>query len=349
MKRFQICAGVILMGNNISLKDVAKHAGVGLGTASRVLNNHPSVSDSIKKLVLDAMKELNYEPNAIARSLKIKSTNTIGVIVPDITSAFFPEVVRGIEDAASVYQYNIILCNTDLNSEKEKSSLGMLSEKKVDGILFISNTVCQDTAEKFEQMNIPVVLVATSHTKGSSLPSVTIDNEKAAYEAVDYLCKLGHKKIYMIAGGFDDPNAGIPRVSGYKMALKDNGNIISDNMIYEGDYNYISGYSNMKKILQQTNLPTAVFVASDIMAIGASKAILEKGLRIPEDISIMGFDGVEAAEFFYPSISTIVQPRYAMGAVAMNLLVKLMNKQEVEEKNLLLDYNLVERESCKRL
>jgi LacI family transcriptional regulator len=349
MKRFHIYDEVILLDKNISLKDVAKHAGVGLGTASRVLNNHPSVSEEAKKLVLEAMKELNYEPNAIARSLKIKSTSTIGVIVPDITSAFFPEVVRGIEDAANVYQYNIMLCNTDLDHKKEKAALGMLSEKKVDGILFISNTVCEDTAEKFELMNIPVVLVATSHTKGSSLPSVTIDNEKAAYDAVNYLCELGHKNIYMLAGEFDDPNAGVPRIEGYKKAMKDNGNIFNDSMIYEGDYNYKSGYANMMKILVLDKIPTAVFVASDIMAIGASKAILEKGLRIPEDISIMGFDGVEAAEFFYPSISTIIQPRYAMGAVAMSLLVKLMNKQPVEEKSLVLDYNLVERQSCKRL
>lgn len=337
------------MKTNISLKDVAKLAGVGLGTASRVLNNHPSVSVETRILVLDAMKELNYEPNAIARSLKIKSTSTIGVIVPDITSAFFPEVVRGIEDAANMYQYNIILCNTDLNHEKEKVALGMLSEKKVDGILFISNTVCEDTAEKFAYMNIPIVLVATRDNTSNDFPSVTIDNEKAAYEAVEYLCKLGHEKIYMIAGEFDDPNAGMPRIAGYKKALQDNGISICDKMICEGDYNYKSGYTNMMKILELDTIPTAVFVASDIMAIGASKAILEKGLRIPEDISIMGFDGIEAAEFFYPSISTISQPRYDMGAVSMSLLVKLMNKKQVKEKNLVLRHELIQRKSCKRL
>lgn len=337
------------MGKNISLKDVAKHAGVGLGTASRVLNGHPSVSDDIRKLVLDSMKELNYEPNAIARSLKIKSTSTIGVIVPDITSAFFPDIVRGIEDAANIYQYNIILCNTDLNYEKESAALGMLSEKKVDGILFISNTVCKATAEKLEHMNIPVVLIATSELIGNTFPSVTINNEKAAYDAVDYLCKLGHRDICMIAGKFDDPNAGVPRIMGYKTALKDNGICAYYKDIYEGDFSYKSGYMNMMKMLESGTKPTAVFAASDIMAIGASRAILEKGLRIPDDISIMGFDGIEAAEFFYPAISTIVQPRYDMGAVATSLLVKLMNKQQIEGKNMVLEYKLIQRESCKRL
>jgi LacI family transcriptional regulator len=210
------------MNKSISLKDVAKRAGVGLGTASRVLNNHPSVTEETRKLVLDAMEKLNYKPNAIARSLKMNSTMTIGVIIPDISSAFYPEIVRGIDDIANEHQYNIILCNTDLDYEKEKTVLSVFYEKKVDGILFISNTLSEDTIAKLIDMNIPVVLVATKDDK-NILPSVTIDNKKAAFTAVDYLCKLGHKKIGMIAGPYVDPNAGAPRVEGYVEALASNG------------------------------------------------------------------------------------------------------------------------------
>jgi LacI family transcriptional regulator len=336
------------MKKNINLKDVAKLAGVGLGTASRVLNNHPSVTKETKKLVLDAMKELNYKPNAIARSLKMNSTRTVGVIIPDITSAFFPEVVRGIEDIANINQYNIILCNTDLDFDKERIALNILHEKKMDGILFISNTVCEATMNKFEDMDVPVVLISTKDDK-NTLPSITIDNEKAAFEAVDFLCKLGHKKIAMISGLYDDPNAGTPRVQGYMKALKHNFMDFHEKLIFQGPFNYKSGYEGMKRILSEGNRPTAVFAASDNMAIGASKAILENGLKIPEDISVMGFDGIDAAEFFYPSISTIVQPRYEMGAEAMRLLAKLMNNEKVEEKNIVLDFQLVERESCKSL
>ncbi|WP_243428255.1 LacI family DNA-binding transcriptional regulator [Clostridium rhizosphaerae] len=333
---------------NISLKDVAKLAGVGLGTASRVLNNNPSVTEETRNLVLNAMKELNYQPNAIARSLKMKSTMTVGILIPDISSAFYPEIVRGIEDVANIYQYNIILCNTDLDYEKEKIALNMFYEKKVDGVLFISNTICKDTMKKFEEMNIPVVLIATKD-ENNILSSVTIDNEQASYDAVSYLCKLGHKKIAMIAGKFDDPNSGTPRIMGYKRALINNNIEVDEKLIYEGNYGYKSGYKNMKSILNGGQEPTAVFCASDLMAVGASKAILESGLKIPEDISVMGFDGVEAAEFFYPSISTVRQPRYEMGAVAMRLLTKFMNKEDVEEKNMVVSYKLVENESCRRL
>jgi LacI family transcriptional regulator len=336
------------MKRSISLKDVAKEAGVGLGTASRVLNNHPSVTEETRQVVLEAMKRLNYQPNAIARSLKMNSTMTVGVIIPDISSSFFPEIVRGIEDLANHYQYNIILANTDLENEKERAALGMFYEKKVDGILFISNTISNGTMDKFSEMGIPVVLISTND-ENKTLPSVTIDNEKAAYEAVNYLCNLGHKKIAIIAGFYEDPNAGIPRMQGYIKALKKNNIQYNEELVYEGSYTFKSGYENMKKLLDEGCNPTAVFAASDTMAVGACKAILERGLKIPEDISVMGFDGIEAANFFYPSISTIEQPRYEMGAVSMRLLTKLMNKEEIEQKNMVLDFKLIERESCKRL
>jgi LacI family transcriptional regulator len=338
--------GEYIMKKSISLKDVAKLAGVGLGTASRVLNNHPSVTEETRKAVQEAMKTLSYQPNAIARSLKMNSTMTVGIVIPDISSAFFPEIVRGIEDIANQCQYNIILSNTDLDFDKEKDALNMFHEKKVDGVLFISNTVSSSTMEKFKEMNIPVVLVATRDKEGV-LPSVTIDNEKAAYEAVDYLCGLGHKKIAMIAGLFDDPNAGIPRLQGYIRALSENGLRFDKDLIQQGDYGYKSGYDSIRELLDKNIVPTAVFAASDLMAIGASRAMLERGLRIPEDISIIGFDGVEAAEFFYPAITTMSQPRYEMGAEGMRLLTKLMNKEEIEEKNVLLEFELIERESCR--
>lgn len=336
------------MKRSISLKDVAKLAGVGLGTASRVLNNHPSVTEETKKLVLDVMKELNYQPNAIARSLKMNTTRTVGILIPDITSAYFPEIVRGIEDMAKECNYNIILCNTDLHFEKEKAALKMFHEKKVDGVLFMSNEICEATMDKFQEMDIPIVLISTRDDTGI-LPSITIDNEQAAFAAVDYLCKLGHKKIAMLAGRFKDPNAGEPRITGYRRALGKNEINLDKEMLLEGNFDYKSGYENMLRLLKNENRPTAVFAASDTMAIGAYKAILENNLRIPEDISIIGFDGIEVAEFVYPPISTIEQPRYNMGSEAMRLLEKLMNNEAVEKQNIVLDFKLIERKSCKNI
>lgn len=329
----------------VTIKDVARKAGVGLGTVSRVLNNHPSVSEDTRKKVLDAIKELDFNPNAIARSLKVKSTKSIGVMIPDISSAFYSDIVRGIEDIANKYKYNIILLNTDLKREKEKESLIMLKEKKVDGILFISNTISDKLKKEFRKVNIPIVLVATKD-ENDEFYSVTIDNEKAAFTATEYLIKLGHKKIAMLAGKKDDPNAGIPRINGYKRALMVNGIEIDDNLIFYGDYKFKSGYQNMLKVLKLKDKPTGIFAASDTMAVGAASCAMQHGYSIPNNFSLIGFDGIELAEYFYPPISTIKQPRYEMGAHGMEKLFKVIQGEEAE-KGQVLDVQLIERKSCK--
>lgn len=336
------------MEKNVTIKDVARKANVGLGTVSRVLNNHASVKEATRMSVLNAIKELDYNPNAIARSLKSKSTRSIGVMIPDISSAFYPEIVRGIEDVASIYKYNIILCNTDLDREREKVSLNMLKEKKVDGIIFMSNTIDEDLKKEFQKIGIPIMLVATRDIN-DEFNAVVIDNVKAAYTAVDFLCKQGHKEIAMIAGVKNDPNAGIPRAEGYRKALADNGIEVREDLIYYGDYKYQSGFNLMKEILKRAVMPTAVFAASDNMAIGAASAALQSGVRIPQDISVVGFDGIETAEFFYPPISTIKQPRYDMGARGMEQLIRLMKGEVLEESELVLDFQLVKRDSHRSL
>ena len=331
-----------------SLKDVAKKAGVGLGTASRVLNNNPSVSKETKELVLKAMEELNYTPNAIARSLKLNSTKTIGVIIPDITSEYYPEVVRGIEDMAKISEYNILLCNTDLCEEKEIKAIKMLLEKKVDGILFMSNTIGKELNYELKLIGVPTIFISTKDSEGTFI-NVNIDNELASFEGVNYLCSLGHKKIAMLAGVFKDPNSGVPRIKGYKKALLENNIEINEDYILEGDYTFKAGYLNMKKILSSNERPTAVFAASDTMALGAAKAILESGYKIPEDISLLGFDGIELGEYFYPPLTTISQPRYEMGKVGMQILEKIINKKDIDTKSIMMKHTLIKRGSCKRI
>lgn len=348
MKRFQKVKKGDEMSKTVTIKDVARKANVGLGTVSRVLNNHASVKESTRISVLNAIKELDYNPNAIARSLKSKSTKSVGVMIPDISSAFYPDIVRGIEDVASIYKYNIILCNTDLDREREKSSLNMLKEKKVDGIIFISNTIDEELKKEFKKIGIPIVLVATKDLN-NEFHSVVIDNVKASYTAVDFLCQLGHKNIAMIAGTYGDPNAGIPRVEGYRRALEDNGIEVQEDLIYYGDYKYKSGYELMKRILERKVIPTALFAASDNMAIGAASAALQSGYKIPEDISIIGFDGIETAEFFYPPISTVKQPRYDMGARGMEQLIRLIRNEPLEDFEVVLDHQLTLRDSHKSI
>ncbi|SKA97266.1 transcriptional regulator, LacI family [Caloramator quimbayensis] len=328
-----------------TIKDVAKKAGVGLGTVSRVLNNHPSVSEETKKKVLDAIKELEYNPNAIARSLKIKTTNSIGVMIPDISSGFYPEIVRGIEDVANKYKYNIMLLNTDLKREKEKQALIMLKEKKADGILFISNTIDYKLKKEFQSINIPIVLIATKDDN-DEFYSVTIDNENAAFQAANYLIELGHKNIAMLAGKKEDPNAGVPRINGYKKALIENNINVDEGNIFYGDYKFKSGYENMLKILKLKKKPTAIFAASDTMAVGAASCAMQMGYRIPDDFSIIGFDGIELSEYFYPPLTTIKQPRYEMGAKGMEKLLKIIRGDTVE-KSTELEFQLIKRSSCK--
>jgi LacI family transcriptional regulator len=338
----------IVNKRKVTLKDIAKEAGVGLGTASRVLNQNPSVKESSRKAVFEAMKKLNYKPNAIARSLKTKTTRTIGVMIPDISSPFYPEVVRGIEDISNIYKYNIILCNTDKNQERVNDSIDVFWEKKVDGIILISSFISEEVAESLKDLEVPVVLILTKDPKGY-FASVTIDNEKAAFEAVNYLCELGHKRIAFILGKTDGSPSWTRRLEGYKLALKNNGILYNDDLVIRTGTRYGAGYHSMKALLEKNPSPTAIFAGTDIMAMGAAKACNEAGLKIPDDISIIGFDGIEHTEYYYPSITTVKVQRYDMGAIGMRMLTKLLNNEELSEKNFITEVELVKRSSCKEV
>ncbi|PAB60285.1 LacI family DNA-binding transcriptional regulator [Anaeromicrobium sediminis] len=327
----------------ISIKDVAKMAEVSVATVSRVLNKNTNVKEETEKRVLDAIEKTGYKPNAIARSLKVKNTRTIGIMIPDISSNFFPEVVRGIEDVANEFNYNIILCNTDLDREKESKYLDILVEKQVDGIIYMSNTFTDQLAEKVKKMGIEIVLISTDY---KDLPSITIDNVKASKDAVDYLIEKGYENIALIGGQMTDPNAGLPRYNGYINAMSHAGKTINKDFIVEGNYKFESGYTGMKKLLELEKKPDAVFTVSDEMAVGIIRAVLESGYKVPKDMAVIGFDNTNMAKMTYPSLTTLSQPLYEMGAVGMRLLTKLLNKEEVENHKIVLEHELIKRESA---
>lgn len=332
----------------VQLKDVAKRAGVGVGTASRVINNHPSVTEDKRKRVLDAIEELGYKRNAIAGSLKTNKTKTIGVIIPDISNEYYSDIVRGAEDIASEFQYTIILCNTDSKLKREISTINMLCEKQVDGLIMITYHMTEKTLNCLLATGIPVMMVATL-VENHDISTVNISNEAAAYDATNYLIKLGHKRIAMITGPLDDIDGGLNRLNGYKRALSENNLPIDESIICTGDYRYNSGYSNMKELLKRNFNISAVFTASDYMAIGASKAIQEKGLRVPNDIAIIGFDNLTITEYAYPSISTVAQPCYEMGQVAVRRLTSLINDETIDNSHLILPHRIIERASTGNL
>lgn len=335
-----------------TLKDVAKKAGVGVGTASRVLNNHAHVSEEKRQKVLDAIKELNYQPDEIARSLKTKSTKNIGVILNDITNPFYADLLRGLESEAVEANYSIIFIDLFLQKGEWVETVLNLYKSKVDGIIYIGSSVNDEMAKTCLDMSIPSVYASTSidvnEVDRSLIYSVDINNESAAYDVTMKLIEYGHTEIGLILGNEDDLNSTLHRKIGVERAMSEKGYALRPEWQYYGDFSFESGYASMNKILNQNELPTAVFAISDLMAIGASKAIMEKGLKIPDDISVFGFDGIKHSKYFHPEISTVNQPRYEMGCKAAKKVIDLINQVPDVEANTTLNYELIIRDSIKK-
>ncbi len=327
----------------VTIYDVAREANVSMATVSRVVNNNPNVKPQTRKKVFEAIERLGYRPNAVARGLASKKTTTVGVVIPDISNTMYSEVVRGIEDIANMYHYNIILSNSDKKKEKELRVINTLLEKQVDGILFIGSVVTNEHLEAFRN-SVPIVLCATTDSN-QLMPSVDIHHEEAAFDAVKQLIDHGHRKIGMIGVSLQDPSHGFARFQGYKRALDQSGIPFRDDYVRVGHNRYESGIEMMQYFLQLSDQPTAIFSASDEMAIGAIHAIQDHGLRVPEQISVMSIDNLRMSEMVRPQLSTVAQPMYDIGAVSMRLLTKLMKKEAVPNPNVVLPHEIMLRKS----
>jgi len=329
-----------------SIKDVAKVAGVSIATVSRVLNDVDVVNEDTKKKVQDAIKKLGYRPNIIARSLKTQKSRTIGIIIPDISNQFYPEIVRGAEDVSNIYNYNIMLCNTDLDPVKEMEYFRVFKEKMVDGVIYMSNSLEAEMINLIKELELPTVLVETTD-KENTFPSVTIDNEKAAIDAINYLVKKGNKKIAYIGSHEDAVNAAAYRFAGYIAALKKNNLELKDELCSFGGLKPQDGYDGIKNILKNNEID-AVFCASDELAMGVINALRDMGRKIPEEIDVIGFDNIYSAAYFYPKLTTVEQPMYDMGSVGMRMLIKIINGAELVQHHFVLPHQIVERDSCKK-
>jgi len=315
-----------------------------MATVSRVVNNNPNVKPATRKKVYEAIERLGYRPNAVARGLASKKTTTVGVVIPDISNAIFSEVARGIEDIANMYHYNIILCNADKKKEKEIRVINTLLEKQVDGLLFMGGAVTDEHLQAFKTANVPIVLCATTEESGQ-IPSVDIDHEAAAFDAVMHLVGQGHKRIAMISGTLQDPANGYARFQGYKRALEEAGIPYDETLVRIGNYRYESGADAMKYFIELAERPTAVFSATDEMAIGAIHCMQDSGLKVPGDISIISVNNSRMASMVRPQLTSVAQPMYDIGAVSMRLLTKLMKKENVEHSQVVLPHELVARQS----
>lgn len=332
----------------VTIYDVAREAGVSMATVSRVVNGNQNVKPATRKKVLDTIESLGYRPNAVARGLASKKTTTIGVVIPDISSSFFAEVVRGIEDIAAMYHYNIILSNSDNNVEKELSLINTLFEKQVDGLLFMGGEVTKEHSNIFKTSPVPVVLAATKDSN-NLFPSVDIDHAQASEDAVNAFIEAGHKRIALISGPLTDPLAGLARYEGYKNALEKAKITLDDELIRIGDYKYESGMEAMEYFLNLEDKPTAVFAVSDEMAVGAIHMIQDVGLKVPNDIQVRGFDNIPISSMVRPLLSTVAQPQYDIGAVATRFLTKHINDEPIDDQIVILQHQLIDRESTRSI
>ncbi|MGM0368789.1 MAG: LacI family DNA-binding transcriptional regulator [Bacillota bacterium] len=329
--------------NEVTIKDVAAQSGVSEATVSRVINKTVRVRDETRAKVEQAINDLNYSPNANARHLRSNKTKLIGLVIPDIWNSFFGGIVKGVEDLARENDYNVVLCNTSGSLKREKESISILKDRRADGLIYMGQTYDQNRSKMLEKCSFPIVAISREE-KEVDYPTVNIDNYQAAYDLTEYLIKQNYNEIAFIAGPSADTTAGLRRTRGYKQALLDNDLDFNHQLKVEGNFTLESGYRGMEKILAVSK-PDAVFAANDEMAIGAMKLIKERGYSVPKDIAVVGFDNISLSDYVEPRLTTIEQPIYELGQVAMDTILNLIEGAELEKDNLVLDYELLIRES----
>lgn len=307
--------------SNITIRDVAEHADVSIGTVSNVLNDTTPVKDDLRRRVLEAIRDLGYQPSKLARGLRRNQTNLLGMVIPDIVNPFFPAVVRGAEDSAYQESFNLVLCNADNDPDKEAQYLQELRDHRMAGIILIPSGNAEINKLVDRTLNGTPIICLDRRPPHWSGDSVTVDNLKGASAATQYLLNLGHRAIAMIGGSPHLSNA-IERKEGFRAAMREHRAEIGPGYIQEGQYNRVSGYEKMRILLGLRPRPTAIVTGNDLIAYGALAAIREAGLKCPKDISIIGFDDLELSEFTDPPLTTVVQPAYQMGAKGVNLLLK---------------------------
>jgi LacI family transcriptional regulator len=330
-----------------TIKDVAREVGVSTATVSHVINKTRYVSEELRERVLKAIQELNYQPNAIARSLVKRKTHTIGIIISDILNPFYTAIVRGIEDVTYKSGYSVMLCNTDEDVEKEVLYIQILLEKRIDGLVI--STAFQDGVHPLLPWLKGIPLVTTVRKiKGLASDAVLGDNRGGAYQAIDHLIRLGHRRIGIISGP-TGLSSGAERLEGYREALTRHQIPIDDRLIQFGDFKRESGYALIKEMFKKRPVPTALFVANNQMAIGALQALNELKIRIPEDISFISFDDMEWFTFLSPPLTTVEHSPYLIGKTAGEMLIQRIGHKRKNPKRVLIPSHLIVRKSTGKI
>ncbi len=338
------------MKNKVTIKDIARMAKVSHTTVSRALNNKSRIRNETKEKILSLARELNYRPNFIARSLVMKRTKTLGLVITTITNPFYTELAQGIETTAIGLGYNIILCSTHNDLSIEKKYVDMLRSKGVDGIIFTSAHMGDPNIAELAEEGFPIILVnrRTYHPiVKEKVDYVGVDNLLGGFLAVEHLVRLGHEWIGVI-GGSSESSVGFERLEGGKRALEAYHLESKSDYFLEGDFLKESGYQGGKRFLKMTEPPTAIFTTNDYMALGAYQAISEEGVRVPEEIALIGFNDIEFTAMKGIELTTIGQKKFEMGALAVKILVEKIEGDEVKPltKEILLKPELIIRRTC---
>ena len=302
-----------------TIRDVARLARVSVATTSAVINNKGTVSAKLTQRVLDAMESLDYHPNQIARSLKVRQSRTIGMVLPDITNPFFTDVIRGVESEARAQGYSLVLCDSEEDPDLERTNLNTLFARRVDGVLVAPSGayVAQDSLTR---RRLPVVFFDRIWP-GFIGSAVVTDNLEAAYDATRHLIGMGHRRLAIITGRLNLSN-GLDRLEGFRKALQQAGLPLHDEYLQRGDFQLESGYCCGLKLLRLPAPPTAIFSCNNQMTLGLMRALSELGVRCPDRISVLGFDDFEWAANFSPRLTTVAQPSLEMGKQAVQMLLR---------------------------
>jgi LacI family transcriptional regulator len=328
-----------------TIRDVAKKAGVATTTVSRVLNNSGYVSAATRARVEDAIQELGYLPNRVARSLRLKRTHTLALVVTDITNPFWTTVVRGVEDAANEAGFTVILCNTDESESKQDAYLQVLLQRRVDGILFTPVRSASEPVELVQRQKVPIV-VLDRRVPGAQVDVVRGDSEGGAYKLVRHLLELGHRCIAALCGP-ETVSTSVERMLGYRRALREAGLGEDAEWVYYGQFTQCFGYDATTEILALDPRPTAFFASNNFIAVGALRALHDARLRVPEDVSLVSFDDLSSAMLIDPFLTVADQPAYQMGRQATELLIARLSDPAVNGyKEIVLPTRIIVRRSC---
>lgn len=331
-----------------SIKDIAKEAGVTISTVSHVLNDSKNVTQPTAEKVRKAVKKLGYRPNKIARSLRTRSTEAIGVIVPDIKNPFYAIIIQEMERVARQRGFTLILGCTFYDLKEEEHQMQVFMDQFVDGLIFFGGYDCAEHVKYAQERNVPVVVV-DREVEGPGIPSVLVDNILATEKAVDYLASQGHRRIGYVTFSLDNQTVVRRRYEGFRKGLEKNGLLYNPDFVIIDDSTKLKEtagtYEVAKKWFSEKPLPTAFITLSDLFAYGLIKALKELGYVVPRDISVIGFCDNRIGDFFEPNLTTIVQPMEQMGATCMNMLLDMVEKNERYDTKLFFQAELLKRDS----